>query len=1022
MRAVKRLLVGLSLCLGVTAVSVPTGVSAYKRWRDASRRATLRDFLRTSHSEMPWRQRPEAQQAAELRTAHGPRERQWDDPLERALALRNRQGPRDPELTARGLAIAQEEARKWAHLMPRSEAPVPGTKDPGRLSTIQGLDWVNLGPSNARFQYNGGLYPQVDSGRVTDLAVDPARPDTVYVATAGGGIWKTFDFSASQPRWFPITETLGSLAIGALAMSPQLPDTLYAGLGDPFDLPGGQVVKTVNGGASWSAPVVLSGTYDQAGAPLAVKASGFRSLAVDPVNPNIVLAGTDVGLFRSTNAGQSFTLVDLPNAGLPVAEALWSIVPLGNGGGVSRWAVSGVQAPAPGALPPSAGMGDTSTPGDIWISTDAGATWSSRKAAGQLPEVPAGRITLAAGTPSSDPVPRTVIYAQVASATEYSSAGYWRSTDSGGSFVDISGTLGNPTLPPDPLQSDCVDVYVAGGQAWYNGAIAVDPDNEAHVLVGGLSCGLRTLDGLAASPVWENVSHALPPSGDGDTAHGRLPYVHAGWHRVALVKAAGSVIAIAGTNGGLFVSRDVFNPSPVSDQTVTWSDPNRGIVSHLVYSVASGDPATGDPFVAYAGLQDNGTRFRDTAPGATPTTFNQVIGGDGLAATISRAPSDTVYWASSPYVPRFCDPDTSDCNLGESWSFDSPLLDGPLACPVDFPPYFTSLASLRTSSTEPAVLHATEQGIYRLIGDPSQSGGTVWQLLGDPSVAGGSGACSGELLHRAVVAAWNVDGLYGAALSDGRFRVTANCPLAAAPATCTWQLSSLLGVDLDSSGSVTLDESVAFTSSLDFPPGATGSPAGAVYVAASAAPVTQAGAPVPEALGHLFLTVDGGATWQRLKGNGTGLDLPNVPIHVVRYDPGDTTNATLYVGTDLGIYRTTDGGNTWERFGRGMPMVRVTDLFISQSGSLMRVATFGRGVWEIYPTATAPKGVPGTGDWDRNQQIDFVDLLSTANRLGTTPATPSAPFYDWNQDLTGPVNAIGDEDLTQLLSRFGGRP
>ena len=108
------------------------------------------------------------------------------------------------------------------------------------------------------------------------------------------------------------------------------------------------------------------------------------------------------------------------------------------------------------------------------------------------------------------------------------------------------------------------------------------------------------------------------------------------------------------------------------------------------------------------------------------------------------------------------------------------------------------------------------------------------------------------------MAARNVDGLYGAALSDGRFRVTANCPLAAAPSTCTWQLSSVLGVDLDSSGSVTLDESVAFTSSLDFPPGTTGRPAGAVYVAASAAPVTQTGAPVPEALGHLFLTQDGG--------------------------------------------------------------------------------------------------------------------------------------------------------------------
>ncbi|HVG61914.1 MAG TPA: hypothetical protein VNA24_25350 [Hyalangium sp.] len=981
MSAIKRLLVGLSICLGVAAVSVPTGVNAYKRWRDARER----------------------------RLFHGPRERAWNDPLERSRAWRQRQGPRTPELTARWLAIAQEEARKWSHLTP-----------------VQGLSWVNLGPTDARFQYDGALYPQVDSGRVTGIAVNPASADTVYIATAGGGIWKTFNFSASPPRWLPITETLGNLAIGALAMDPQAPETLYAGLGDPFEVPGGQLVKTVDGGASWSAPVALAGAYDQDGSPFPVQALSFRSLAVDPINPDIVLAGTDVGLFRSTDAGQSFTLVDLPNADLPVAEAIWSIVHLGQVGGVSRWALSGVQAAAPGMLPPLAGTGDPTTPGDIWLSTDAGATWSSRKAAGRLPDVPTGRITLAAGTPSADPVPRTVIYAQAAADTEFSAAGYWRSTDSGDTFVDITGdgTVHNPTLPPDLEQSDCVDVYVAGGQSWYNAAIAVDPTNDAHVIIGGLSCGLRTLNGLADSPVWENISHALPPSGRGDTAHGRLPYVHSGWQKITIVRTGDSSLIIAGTNGGLFVSRDVFNPSPVSDQTVTWSDTNRGIVSHQFYSVASGDPATGDAFVAYGGLQDNGTRFRDTAAGAAPTTFNQVIGGDGIAATISRAPSDTVYWASTPYVPRYCDPDTSDCNRGESWSFDSPVVDGELACPFDFPPYFTSVADIRVTSTEPAVLHTTDQGVYRLIGDPSQrqSEGRVWQLLGDLTVTDGSGACSGELLHQIVMASQNVDGLYGATLSDGRFRVTANCPLAANPTTCTWQLSTPLGVDLDSSGSITPDESLSFSSGLDFPPGPTGSPAGMVYVASSAAPVTLEGAPVPEALGHLFRTVDGGATWQPLKGNGTGQDLPNVPIRVVRYDPGDNTNATLYVGTDLGVYRTTDAGNTWERFGSGMPMVQVTDLFISQSGALMRAATFGRGLWEIYPTATAPKGVPGTGDWDRNQQLDFVDLLSTANRLGTTPATSSQPLYDWNQDLTGTVNGIDDADLEQLLSGFGGRP
>src|SRR5207248_624147 len=143
----------------------------------------------------------------------------------------------------------------------------------------------------------------------------------------------------------------------------------------------------------------------------------------------------------------------------------------------------------------------------------------------------------------------------------------------------------------------------------------------------------------------------------------------------------------------------------------------------------------------------------------------------------------------------------------------------------------------------------------------------------------------------------------------------------------------------------------------------------------------------------------------------------------VRYDPGDASNNTVYVGTQLGIYRSQDGGATWQRYGFGMPMVRVDDLYIAKNQTLIRAATYGRGVWEIYPTAGASKGVNGDGDFDRDQKIDWVDLAAMGSRLGNTPATSGWPTYSWIDDIVPgaapPVDKIDDSDLSALLQRFG---
>ncbi|MGZ3429200.1 MAG: hypothetical protein ACXVCV_21260, partial [Polyangia bacterium] len=103
--------------------------------------------------------------------------------------------------------------------------------------------------------------------------------------------------------------------------------------------------------------------------------------------------------------------------------------------------------------------------------------------------------------------------------------------------------------------------------------------------------------------------------------------------------------------------------------------------------------------------------------------------------------------------------------------------------------------------------------------------------------------------------------------------------------------------------------------------------------------------------------------------------------------------------------------------------VRVTEIRIAKNSGLMRVGTYGRGLWEIYPNATAATGVRGDGDWDRNLAIDFLDLGAMASRLGDTPATAAQPYYDWHLDVVGTTaNSIAEDDLTALVGKFGSHP
>jgi len=103
-------------------------------------------------------------------------------------------------------------------------------KGPFQASTFTGLAFRGLGP---------GLV----SGRVSDIAVDPAQPKRYFVAVASGGVWKTDNAGTT---WTPVFDDQGSYSIGCVTLDPNHPNVVWVGTGENNSqrLPAGSVVCT----------------------------------------------------------------------------------------------------------------------------------------------------------------------------------------------------------------------------------------------------------------------------------------------------------------------------------------------------------------------------------------------------------------------------------------------------------------------------------------------------------------------------------------------------------------------------------------------------------------------------------------------------------------------------------------------------------------------------------------------------------------------------------------------------------
>lgn len=329
----------------------------------------------------------------------------------------------------------------------------------GTFSTSRAEQWVSIGPFGMPLSNH-----DVVSGQVNALAVDPRDANVIYLGAAEGGVWKTRDGGGS---WAPLTDTQlvrqlspttrkATMSIGALAIDPGRPQTIYAGTGDPniaccFFGAGLGVFRSTDGGSTWIATGADPNKVGCANGAIG-QAVVNRVVAV-PGRQSVIFAATGIGVFRYREDGND----------------CWIALALANGLPQSGTAIDMVADPYQGALYVAFwGQGifkSNSLNGNQW-----------QRLGGGLPDASSGfgRIALAfggrTGVGFSQPLP--LVYAGFAFGNQYR---LFVTKDGGGQWTELSS-------PP------------ADGQLGFNNVIAVGSYNSDEVYIGQIAFW-RSLDG-----------------------------------------------------------------------------------------------------------------------------------------------------------------------------------------------------------------------------------------------------------------------------------------------------------------------------------------------------------------------------------------------------------------------------------------------------------------------------------------------------------------------------------------------
>jgi hypothetical protein len=822
--------------------------------------------------------------------------------------------------SAKGRNLPPADANETEEMLDPGDGEFPGSTGgggagDGSASTSGALGtWQSLGPGNV-------------GGRTRALLIDPINPDVMYAAAVAGGIWKTTN---AGNAWAPLNDFLANIAVTCLAFDPSNSNTIYAGTGEGFfnadGVRGAGIFKSTDAGAHWTR---LSAT--------ASNANFFfvHDIVVSPSNGQHVYAATRTGVFRSLDGGASWNQEIVSNAANGANGAMDLVMRTDQ---------------ATDYIFASVG---TFARSHIFRNTDAGGsgTWVD-----VFSEVNQGRTSLALA-----PSNQNVIYAMAACIScpagtnpNFPTANYtdgllgvFRSTSSGdaGSWTtqtrNNSATLQDTLLLSNPVNGALTQCGIGTSQfinqGWYDNVLAVDPTDENKIWAGGTDLFRSDNGGVnwAVASFWWFQGNGTPPN------NGDPQFVHADNHIIAFhpnYNGSSNQTMFAGNDGGIFRTNNAkdgnvgySNGATVGGGTITPASPICGsafapgalftVPDPVIWGPLNNNYAVtqfyhGLPYpngqTYFGGTQDNGTNRGTDAAG--PNAWARINGGDGGYVAVNPTNTNTLFFETTGLSLR------RSTNGGASSASVISGITGDV---------FPFITVFRMDPNVPTRLWIGGRFMWR-----TDNNATNWTRTSNAQQTGGSitamaiapgnsnivinGAASGQLRRTTIGTTANA-----ASVLNSVWLQTFT-PRGNGNGTISW-------VEYDPSNS---NNVWATISTFNVAPNAQGTGAG-----------------------HVFRSTDGGNTWALADGTQTAGNvnaIPDIPAHSVAIDPNDSQR--IYVGTDLGVFVSLDGGANWARETTGFSNTVVESLTAVNTNGVTSLFAFthGRGAFKVtIPTSCA---------------------------------------------------------------------